>query len=171
MKLIDQETFDKIMASRGQAKNDLSLSKLLQSKEFKRMPYKFVDKKALVGWSGKARCLYIRENEDALDILHEFCHYLLCAPQRLKRDEFGLGQGFRSNPLLISYQTIPANGQKEEEAVCMLAASFMLHFRLGHGTIKDQLTEQSFWSFNPDDIKFILKRKNQINKRLGMDLL
>lgn len=106
-----------------------------------------------------------------MDILHEFCHYLLCPEKRLQQDEFGLGSGFRRNPIETASDLDYFKRQEEEEAVCVLAYSFMIHLRMPKAIIRREIYDQNFESFDRDDLSvcrsFIHKRKDRINKRLG----
>lgn len=175
MKLISHKVFQEALNYSGPTKRGMELEKLLKNKLFKRIPYKFVDLKDKVGWLGSERCLLIRKEDEGLHVLHEFCHYLLCSKDRLAYDEFGLGRGFRSNAMDAKRVLNDATAYQEEEAVCLLAASFMLHMRMGKGIVGYQLQDQNFdgydKSFFKKSIRFIRNRKKTINKKLGMDLL
>lgn len=176
LKLISFDRFkDALQAKGSDAIVHPPLKKMLGMKCFSKIPYKLVEKEHPTGWSGKEGLLYVRHSDDSLDILHEFCHYLLCDDERLKCDEFGLGQGFRDNAI-PAVRTISCGlAQEEEEAVCILAYSFICHMRLGALVLKEQIVNQNFDSYYEAALEidkgFIRERKERINSRLaGMRL-
>lgn len=172
LKLISFDRFkDALQAKGSDAIVHPPLKKMLGMKCFSKIPYKLVEKEHPTGWSGKEGLLYVRHSDDSLDILHEFCHYLLCDDERLKCDEFGLGQGFRDNAI-PAVRTISCGlAQEEEEAVCILAYSFICHMRLSILVLKEQIVNQNFDGYHEDglkaDIEFIRKRKERIDSRLA----
>lgn len=151
----------------------IALKDLLKKPLLRHLPHRTAKSMEQVGWLASEQKLIIRPNDDGPhEILHEFCHYLLCSQRRLSCNEFGLGRGFRFNSLRARPVISKAQAQKEETCVCLLTYSIEKSWRIPTTVIGSEILEESFCGMTEKEfnniVAHILACRDRIQQRCGL---
>ncbi len=158
----------------------VALPSIFSKAPFDQIPYKVISKSS--GWDGENGTLvFPDDNVNVMTILHEISHYLLCPPERLKDNNFGLGWG-DSSGLLFGNAPVTAKGneaEKEEEAVCDLTIALAKKLRVPIPAIMDEMYYANISGFilnSPDQARDCAKEslaliKNRNIERFGFKVV